>query len=363
MSDLQRWLQPNQWRRPARVAFGNVPEVNPQDPAQRIVLEGDAEVVPSPLRDADGKVAAAIADADVLVSGFAQGRRYDEAFFAGLRTTRLFVRPFVGYDDIDIDAATAHGVLVCNMADAIYEDVSNQTMALMLGLDRQVIVADRWVRSGNWPQTGGRRLPEGMLLHRPLVKTLGIVGLGPIGRAVVKKARVFGYRIIAADPYIDPAVAQEYDVELMQLDDLLRQADVVSLHTYLNAETRKLMNAEKFALMKPSAVIVNTSRGPVIDEAALIDALKNGTIAGAGLDVFEVEPLPADSPLLTMDNVILSAHIAGTSVEGHHRMRTRAGEVALQVASGGLPQRHMVANKGLYDALAARAELAGIPRY
>jgi D-3-phosphoglycerate dehydrogenase len=363
MSELQRWLQPNQWRKPARVAFGNIPQLNPEDPAQRIVLEGDAEVVPTPLRDASGKAAEAIADADVLVSGFAQGRRYDEEFFASLRTTRLFVRPFVGYDDIDIDAATAHGVLVCNMADAIYEDVSNQTMALMLGLDRQVIVADRWVRSGNWPQTGGRRLPEGMLLHRPLVKTLGIVGLGTIGRAVVKKARVFGYRIIACDPYIDPSVGQEYDVELMALDDLLRQADVVSMHTFLNAETRKLINAEKLALMKPSAVIINTSRGPVIDQAALIAALKKGTIAGAGLDVFEVEPLPADSPLLTMDNVILSAHIAGTSVEGHHRMRTRAGEVALQVASGGLPQRHMVANKGLYDALAARPELAAIPRY
>jgi D-3-phosphoglycerate dehydrogenase len=362
MSDLQRWLDPNKWRRPARVAFGNMPEVNHQDPAQRIVLEGDAEVVPTPLRDANGKVTDAIADADVLVSGFAQ-RRYDEEFFASLRTTRLFVRPFVGYDDIDVDAATAHGVLVCNMADAIYEDVSNQTMALMLGLDRQVLIADRWVRSGNWPKTGGRRLPEGMLLHRPLVKTLGIVGLGTIGRAVVKKARPFGYRIIACDPYIDPAVAQEYDVELVQLDDLLRQSDVVSMHTYLNAETRKMINAEKLALMKPSAVIINTSRGPVIDEAALIEALKNGTIAGAGLDVMEVEPLPADSPLLELDNVILSAHIAGTSVEGHHRMRTRAGEIALQVASGGLPQRHVVANKGLYDALAARAELAGIPRY
>lgn len=360
MSDLQRWLRPDQWRMPARVAFGNMPELNPEDPAQRILLEGDAEVVPTPLRDANGKVTEAVAECDVIVSGFAQ-RRYDDEFFASMKNARLFVRPFVGYDDIDIDAATRHGVLVCNMADAIYEDVSNQTMALMLGLDRQMIVADRWVRSGNWPKTG-RRLPEGMLLHRPLVKTLGIVGLGTIGRAVVKKARAFGYRIIAADPYIDPAIAQEYDVELMALDDLLRQADVVSLHTYLNAETRKLINAEKLALMKPNAVIINTSRGPVIDEAALIAALQNGTIAGAGLDVMEVEPLAADSPLLTLDNVILSAHIAGTSVEGHHRMRTRAGEVALQVAGGGLPQRHMVANKGLYDVLVARPELASVTR-
>jgi D-3-phosphoglycerate dehydrogenase / 2-oxoglutarate reductase len=362
MSDLQRWMQPDQWRKPARVAFGNVPELNPEDPAQRILLEGDAEVVPTPMRDGNGQVTQAVAEADVIVGGFGGGRRYDDEFFGSLKATRLFVRPFVGFDDIDVDAATRRGILICNMADAIYEDVSNQTMALMLALDRQVLIADRWVRSGNWPKTG-KRLPDGMLLHRPQVKTLGIVGLGTIGRAVVKKARAFGYTIIAADPYVDPAVAQEYDVELVQLDDLLRRSDVVSIHCYLNDETRKLINAEKFALMKPSAVIVNTARGPIIDEAALIDALKSGQIAGAGLDVMEVEPLPADSPLIGLDNVVLSAHIAGTSVEGHHRMRTRAGEIALQVASGGLPQRHMVVNKGLYDTLAALPELATVQRY
>ncbi len=360
MSDLQRWSKPDDWRRPARVAFGNIAEVNHEDPAQRILLEGDAEVIPAPLRDANGQVSEAIADADVIVSGFAK-QRYDDDFFSSLKNARLFVRPFVGFDDIDVDAATKHGILICNMADAIYEDVSNQMMALTLGLDRQVLIADRWVRSGNWPKAG-RRLPDGMLLHRPLTKTLGIVGLGTIGRAVVKKARVFGYTIIATDPYVDPAVAQELGVALLPLHDLLRQSDVVSLHCFLNAETRKLINAETLALMKPTAVIINTARGPIIDEAALIEALQNGTIAGAGLDVMEVEPLPADSPLLQLDNVILSAHIAGTSVQGHHAMRTRAGEVALQVAGGGLPQRHMVVNKGLYDTLAALPSLATVQR-
>jgi D-3-phosphoglycerate dehydrogenase / 2-oxoglutarate reductase len=358
----ERWRDPQSWRKPARVAFGGMTEINHQDPAQQIVLEGDAEVVPTPLRDESGAVAQAVAEADVVVAGFGGGKRYDEAFFGGLKTTRLFVRPFVGFDDVDVDAATKHGVLICNMADAIYDDVSNQTMALMLALNRQVLIADRWVRSGQWPATGGRRLPEGMLLHRPAVQTLGIIGLGTIGRAVVRKARVFGYTIIAADPYVDPSVAQELDVELVALDDLLRRADVVSIHCFLNDETRGMINADKIALMKESAVIVNTARGPIIKEADLIDALKSGRIAGAGLDVMEVEPLPADSPLVGLDNVVLSAHIAGTSVEGHRRMRTRAGEVALQVASGGLPQRHMVVNKGLYDQLAAAPELVTIPR-
>ena len=356
----ERWADPQSWNRPGRVAFAGMDAVNHQDPAQQIVLEGDAEVVPAAAYTTAGQIDPKISEADVLVAGFAK-QKYGPEFFGALKTTRLFVRPFVGYDDVDVEAATQSGVLVCNMADAIYDDVSTQTMALMLATDRQLIVDDRWVREGNWARTG-KRLPDGMLLHRPATKVLGIVGLGTIGRAVVRKARPFGYTIIAADPYIDPSVAQELDVELVGLDDLLRRADVVSLHTYLNDETRKMINAEKLALMKSSAVIINTSRGPVIDEQALIAALQNGTIAGAGLDVMEVEPLPADSPLLKLDNVVLSAHIAGTSVEGHRRMRERAGEVAVQVAGGGLPQRHMVANKGLYDQLVAAPEMVANPR-
>lgn len=356
----ERWANPQGWNRPARVAFAGMTEVNHQDPAQQIVLEGDAEVVPAAAYTAVGEVHPTIVGADVVVAGFAK-QRYGDEFFGALKATRLFVRPFVGFDDVDVDAATRSGVLVCNMADAIYDDVSTQMMALTLATDRQLLVDDRWVREGNWARTG-RRLPDGMLLHRPATKTLGLIGLGTIGRAVVRKARAFGYTIIASDPYVDPSVALDLDVELVGLDDLLRRADVVSIHCFLNDETRKMINAEKLALMKSSAVIINTARGPIIDEAALITALQNGTIAGAGLDVMEVEPLPADSPLLKLDNVVLSAHIAGTSVEGHRQMRVRAGEVAIQVAGGGLPQRHMVVNKGLYDQLAAAPELATVPR-
>ncbi len=355
----EQW-QPNRWRKPAQVAFVNMAAVNHQDPAQQILLEGDAEVVPTPLHDEGGAVSPAIIGADVVVAGFAK-RLYDEAFFAALQTPRLLVRPFVGFDDIDVDAATAHGVLVCNMADSIFDDVSNQMMALLLATDRQVLVVDRWIREGHWARTGSR-VPTGMLFQRPAIKTLGLIGFGTIGRVIVPKARPFGYTIIATDPYIDPAVARDLDVELVALDELLRVSDVVSIHCFLNNETRKMINAEKLALMKPTAVIINTARGPIIDEAALIDALQRGVIAGAGLDVMEVEPLPANSPLLQLDNVTLSAHIAGTSVQGHHRFRVRVGETALRVAMGGLPERHLVVNKGLYDQLAAAPELATIPQ-
>lgn len=332
---FERWQNPESWRRPARVAFANLSAVNHEDLAQQVIMEGDAEIVPARPYTEAGQVDPAIAEADVVVATGGP-HRYDEAFFAALKQTRLFIRPYVGFDDVDVDAATRHGVLVCNMADAIYDDVSNQTMALMLGLDRQVLRNDRWVRSGGWPQTG-RRLPEGLTLHRPATKTLGLIGFGVIGQAVAKKAAPFGYTIIAADPFGNPTIAQELGVELVAQDDLLRRADVVSLHCFLNDETRGMINAEKLALMKPSAYLINTSRGPVVDETALIAALQDGQIAGAGLDVFEHEPLSNDSPLLRMENVTVTPHTASYADETFRIMFQRVGEEAALTLRGQMP--------------------------
>lgn len=332
---FERWQNPESWRRPSRVAFANLSAVNHEDLAQQVIMEGDAEIVPARPYTEAGQVDPAIAEADVVVATGGP-HRYDEAFFAALKQTRLFIRPYVGFDDVDVDAATRHGVLVCNMADAIYDDVSNQTMALMLGLDRQVLRNDRWVRSGGWPQTG-RRLPEGLTLHRPATKTLGLIGFGVIGQAVAKKAAPFGYTIIAADPFGNPTIAQELGVELVAQDDLLRRADVVSLHCFLNDETRGMINAEKLALMKPSAYLINTSRGPVVDETALIAALQDGQIAGAGLDVFEHEPLSNDSPLLRMENVTVTPHTASYADETFRIMFQRVGEEAALTLRGQMP--------------------------
>lgn len=332
---FERWQNPESWRRPARVAFANLSAVNHEDLAQQVIMEGDAEIVPARPYTEAGQVDPAIAEADVVVATGGP-HRYDEAFFAALKQTRLFIRPYVGFDDVDVDAATRHGVLVCNMADAIYDDVSNQTMALMLGLDRQVLRNDRWVRSGGWPQTG-RRLLEGLTLHRPATKTLGLIGFGVIGQAVAKKAAPFGYTIIAADPFGNPTIAQGLGVELVAQDDLLRRADVVSLHCFLNDETRGMINAEKLALMKPSAYLINTSRGPVVDETALIAALQDGQIAGAGLDVFEHEPLSNDSPLLRMENVTVTPHTASYADETFRIMFRRVGEEAALTLRGQMP--------------------------
>ena len=358
MDPLQRWRQPQAWRKPGRVALANVADLNRDDYLVSTLLDAGAEVLPTPLRDGQGAVTPDVAESDVVVSG---GARLDEAFFASLRTTRHLCRPYVGYDDIDVDAATAHGILVTNVPDAITDDVANQALALILAANRQVPALDRFVRDGSWA-TRRRRTPEGMIIHRPTALTLGLVGFGNIGRATAERAKAFGFRIVANDPYVGDDVFARYGVTPLALEDLLRQADIVSLHVYLSAETRHLMDEAKFAMMKPTAWLINTSRGPVIDEVALTDVLSAGRIAGAGLDVFEQEPLDPQSPLMAMDNVILCPHVAGYSEEGAKRLRTRAGEIALQTAQGGLPQRHTVINKGLYDELAALPELGDIPR-
>lgn len=354
---LARWRRPDRWRKPGRIALANATAIQPDDLMHAALIEAGADLVPTPLRDDGGRVAAAVSESDVV----AGGAQLDERFFASLRTTRLVLRPYVGYDDIDIDAATAHGILVTNVPDAIAEDVANQTLALILAANRQVLPLDRYVRNGEWARNR-RRTPDGTIIHRPSALTLGLVGFGAIAQATAKRARPFGYRIVAHDPFLPPHVAEDHDVPLLPLDDLLREADVVSVHVFLSAETRHLLDAHKLALMKPDAWLINTSRGPVVDERALIAALRAGQIGGAGLDVMEEEPLSPDSPLVGMDNVILSPHVAGYSEEGMRLLRSRAAEIALSVARGGLPQRYVVVNKGLYDQLVALPELAGVPR-
>ncbi len=321
------------------------------------LLAAGVEVLPVELLR-DGRVANAIATSDAVVSA---GMPLDEAFFAGLLSTRLLLRPYVGYDDIDVAAATANGVLVANVPDAIDADVANHAMALILAANRQVLRLDAHVRSGAWARTR-RRPPEGVALHRPDAQTLGLLGFGRIARATAGRARPFGYRVIAHDPHVPAEAFERAGVGPVSLEDLLRQSEVVSIHVFLSPETHHLLDAGRLALMKPTAWIVNTARGRVIDEAALVAALRGGRLAGAALDVMEREPLEPGSPLLELDNVIVSPHVAGHSAEGIRRLRERAGEIALQVALGGLPERHVVVNKDLYDRLLELPELAGVPR-
>lgn len=300
------------------------------------------------LRTGDGSITTAARQADVLITSMAV---LDEPTIAQLERVRFVLRPYVGYDDIDVDALTRHGILFANVPDAFIEEVANHTLALMLACNRKLLTTDAFVKSGAW-SAGAANRQASIPIRRPSVLTLGLVGFGNIARLVVPRARPFGFRIIAADPYVAPFVANGMGVEMMPLEELLRQSDIVSLHVFLNAETRHLMDAPRLALMKPDAYLINTSRGPVVDEQALAAALQSSHLAGAGLDVFEREPLPADSPLLSMPNVILTSHIASYSEEGDVAHDQRTFDILSRVLAGELPERKVVVNKPLYDALA-----------
>ena len=292
-----------------------------------------------------------VADADVVVTN---GVGLDAATLRQLRRVRFVLRPYVGYDDIDVPAATPLGILVANVPDTFVEEVANHTLALILALNRKLLATDAFVRRGDWA-AGQRPRQFAQPIRRVSSLTLGLVGFGTIARLVAERARPFGFRLLAADPYVEPAVAEAMGVRLIGLDALLAESDIVSVHVFLSPETRGLINAQRLARMRPGAYLVNTARGAIVDQAALVDALRSGHLAGAALDVFEQEPLPASSPLIGLDNVLLTPHLGSYSEEGDERHRARVADILLQVVRGALPERKVVINKDLFDQIAAAA--------
>jgi glyoxylate reductase len=217
----------------------------------------------------------------------------------------------VGFDNIDLDACTRRGVLACNTPEVLTETTADTAFALMMAAARRVAEGDRFLRSRT-PWIWGPLMMLGQDIHHA---TLGIVGFGRIGQALARRARGFSMRVLYYDTYRPPAeVAAGLGAEYRDLEDLLRESDFVSLHTNLTPQTRHLINAERLAIMKPSAVLVNTSRGPVIDEEALAQALKEGQIFAAGLDVFEREP-SVHPALLACENAVLIPHLGSATVE------------------------------------------------
>jgi phosphoglycerate dehydrogenase-like enzyme len=257
----------------------------------------------------------------------ASSEPYTERVFAGAPDLRVVARWGVGYDAIDVAAATRHRVCVCTAVGANHEAVADYAVALMCALQRGVLANHRLMTSGQWRHE-----------FRPGLwrATLGIVGLGRIGQAVARRCRGFEMRILAYEPAPDHAFVREHGVELTSLEDLLRRADLVTLHCPATPENRHLLDRERLALMKPTAHVVNTARGALIDEAALYEALKTGRLGGAGLDVFEREPCTA-SPLFELDSVILSPHIAGIDATSEAAMADRAIDSILAVWRGGRP--------------------------
>ena len=237
-----------------------------------------------------------------------------------------------GYDQADLASARAAGVPVCNNGGANSPAVSEHAILLMLAVSRQLVKQHANVASGNWR---GNQTPR---VHELRGRTLGIVGLGTIGKKTARLAQAFGMTVI----YYDIARLAEETEDLLNvrfrlLKEVMREADVISLHTPLNASTHHLIGADELALMKPSAILVNTARGPVVDETALIEALTNGTILAAGLDVFDQEPPQPDNPLFSLDNVTLTAHLAGPTFESQTARVRNAFDNVERVARGDAP--------------------------
>ncbi len=249
-----------------------------------------------------------------------------------LARCRVISRYGVGYDNVDVEAATEKGIWVARVPDYGYEDVSDQALALLLGCIRGVAYKDRRVREGSWNLTGEwscRRLRG---------RVLGLLGYGGIARTLHRKVQGFGLaRVLVCDPYVDAAEIRRAGGIPADLDTLLRESDYLSVHAALTPQTRRLIGRREIALLKPGAILINTSRGPLVDEAALAEALAEGRIGSAGLDVFEKEPLPADSPLRNLDNVILSDHTAWFSEESIVELKTKAARNVLEVLKGGPP--------------------------
>lgn len=249
-----------------------------------------------------------------------------------LERCRCIVRVGIGYDSVDVAAATAKGILVCNVPFYCIDDVADHALALLMDSVRHVARQDRWIRAGRWDRTGARPA------RRMKGRTLGFVAFGRIARALAERVRGFGMTLLAYDPYVDAATTAVYGVQKVEMDELLRRSDFISVHSPLTTETCHLLSSREFGLMKEGVFLVNTSRGPVIDEAALVEALRSGKIWGAGLDVMEQEPLPLDSPLRTFENVTFTPHVSANSEESRADLYRMACQIAIDVCQGRWPQ-------------------------
>lgn len=294
---------------------------------EKKTLEGLAELVPLQTKKPDEFIAQA-ADCDALLNTYA-GPITAEVM-AKMLKCKIIARYGIGVDTIDLDAATAAGIIVTNNPTYCIEEVAEHTMALLLASARKIAFYDRQVRAGRW------EVPPGKPLYRVAGRTLGLIGFGNIARQIAVRAASFGMRIVYADPYISEG---QFDVPgtKVALDALLGEADFVSLHPPLTPQTRKMINDEALSRMKPTAVLINCARGPVVDTDALVRALDARKISGCALDTTEPEPLPDPHPLRGRENVILNPHVAWYSEQALVGLQAGAPSEVKRVLSGEWP--------------------------
>ena len=281
--------------------------------------------------DEDFLNAAKDADAIIAIGG---GPRVSRTIIDGLQKCTVIALDSVGADTVDVAAATERGIPVTNVPDTFIEEVADHAMTMILGTFRRLTVLDKMAREGRWMEA--RAIPD--QLPRLMGQTLGLISFGHVARAVALRAAPFGMRMLAYDPYIEELVISRHGVEPVGLTELLQRSDIVSMHAPATEEARHMLSEEQFRWMKPNALFINTGRGSTVDEAALIRALQERWIAGAGLDVFEVEPPDPENPLLHMENVILTPHIASHSARMNPGRRRRVGQEVALVLTGRWPR-------------------------
>jgi D-3-phosphoglycerate dehydrogenase / 2-oxoglutarate reductase len=265
-------------------------------------------------------------EADGLLNQYAPLTR---RVLENLPNCKVVSRYGVGVDSVDLKAATDLGIIVANVPDYCMDEVADQTVSMLLGLIRKTAFFDQKVKSGQW------NFRQGIPIYRTRGKTLGLIGCGKIGLEVAKRISAFGLRVIAFDPYIEKP---HEVIELKDIDTVLKESDFISIHCPLNDSTRHLIGDEAFKKMEKRPILINTSRGPIIDEKALIQALKEGLISGAGLDVLEKEPPDSQNPLLKMENVILTPHVSFYSVESISELKRRTAKNVADVLTGRWPR-------------------------
>jgi|SRR6516162_9126852 D-3-phosphoglycerate dehydrogenase len=297
------------------------------DPAKAALQRVDPEFRTAKSASADDVLAVA-RDADAVLVTYA---RLTGDLLRQLRKCKAIGRFGLGVDNIDVAAARELGITVTYVPDYCMHEVSDHAMALILALCRKVAQSNALVQARRWEM--GPLVP----IHRLAGRVLGLVGFGNIPRTLAPKAKAFGLRVVAHDPYVSPQALVTAQVEGISLDRLLEISDIVSIHAPLTPATRGLINGEVLQKMKKGALLINTARGPLIDEAALVTALDSGHLGGAALDVVAVEPLPKDSRLVGRDNVLLTPHTAFYSVEALNELQTKCASDVARVLSGEAP--------------------------
>lgn len=291
----------------------------------------DVKLARSPTED---NLVVEVNDVDVIMVVYAQ---ITKRIIDSAKKLKGIVRYGIGVDNIDLNAATERKIAVANVPDYCIGTVADHAFAHLLALSRKTLIADKIVRTGEY--VGAWASPSDKIKGLDLEgKVLGVIGLGKIGRSIVARAKGFGMKVIAYDPYLGKELARVLNVELLDLNTLLRESDFVSIHTPLLPETRGMIGERELKMMKKTAYLINVARGPIVDEKALYKALKEEWIAGAGVDVYEKEPPDPGNPLFKLENIVLTPHIAWYTEDALRRLEMSAVEEAIRMLQGQLPK-------------------------